>query len=51
MPVNGSRQVFPTQTTLYSMIAKGPGGQTEASVAVNVNVPEEAAPRARRRPA
>jgi peptidoglycan-associated lipoprotein len=44
VPVNGSRQVFPTQTTLYKMLAKGPGGQTEASVAVNVNVPEEAAP-------
>jgi peptidoglycan-associated lipoprotein len=46
VPVNGSRQVFPTQTTTYKMLAKGPGGQTDASVAVNVSVPEEAAPAA-----
>jgi peptidoglycan-associated lipoprotein len=43
VPVNGNRQVFPTQTTTYRMVAKGPGGQTEASVAVNVKAPEEAA--------
>ena len=44
VPATGSRQVFPADTTRYRMVAKGPGGQTEASVAVNVRPPEEAAP-------
>jgi peptidoglycan-associated lipoprotein len=43
VPATGSRQVFPADTTRYRMVAKGPGGQTEASVAVNVQAPEEAA--------
>jgi peptidoglycan-associated lipoprotein len=44
VPASGSRQVFPSQTTRYRMIAKGPGGQTEASVPVNVSEPATSAP-------
>jgi peptidoglycan-associated lipoprotein len=44
VPASGSRQVFPNQTTRYRMTAKGSGGQTEASVPVNVTEPRAAAP-------
>src|SRR5216684_1231022 len=36
---NGSRQVFPSNTTSYQLSATGPGGNASASATVNVNVP------------
>src|SRR5262245_7716624 len=36
---NGSRQVFPSNTTSYRLTATGPGGNASASATVNVNVP------------
>jgi len=35
---NGSRQVFPSQTTTYTMSASGPGGRDSRSVTVEVAV-------------
>jgi peptidoglycan-associated lipoprotein len=35
----GSRQVFPSQTTTYSLTAKGPGGSDERAATVTVTVP------------
>lgn len=35
----GSRQVFPNNSTTYTLTAKGPGGSTTASATVNVTVP------------
>ncbi|WP_419657892.1 putative membrane protein with YD repeats [Desulfosarcina variabilis str. Montpellier] len=36
---NGSTDVFPTETTTYTMTATGPGGTTTAAVTVMVNYP------------
>jgi len=36
---NGSRQVFPSNTTTYRLTATGPGGNASASATVNVTVP------------
>jgi peptidoglycan-associated lipoprotein len=36
---NGSRQVFPSNTTSYRLTATGPGGNASASATVNVNAP------------
>src|SRR5262249_47487999 len=36
---NGSRQVFPSNTTSYRLTAAGPGGNASASATVNVNAP------------
>ena len=35
----GSRQIFPSNTTTYTLSAKGPGGSDSRSVTVNVTVP------------
>ena len=39
VPPSGSREVFPTQSTSYEIIAKGAGGEAMASVRVEVRVP------------
>jgi peptidoglycan-associated lipoprotein len=36
---NGSRQVFPSNTTSYRLTASGPGGNASASATVNVTFP------------
>ena len=36
---SGSTDVFPTETTTYTLTATGPGGETTATVAVTVNYP------------
>ncbi len=36
---NGSRSVYPSNTTTYTLTATGPGGTAEASATVNVTVP------------
>lgn len=36
VPVNGSRQVFPTQTTTYELTASGPGGSDTRTATVTV---------------
>jgi peptidoglycan-associated lipoprotein len=36
---NGSRQVFPSATTTYTLVANGPGGSDTRSVTVDVSVP------------
>ncbi len=36
---NGSRQVFPSNTTTYTLVANGPGGSDTRSVTVDVTVP------------
>ena len=36
---SGSRTVFPSSTTRYTLTAKGPGGDASASASVNVTVP------------
>lgn len=36
---NGSRQVFPSNTTTYTLSAKGPGGEDSRSVTVEVTAP------------
>ena len=36
---NGSRSVYPSNTTTYTITAKGPGGSTESSATVNVTAP------------
>jgi peptidoglycan-associated lipoprotein len=41
---NGSRSVSPTDSTTYTVIAKGPGGSREASARVTVNLPAMAPP-------
>jgi peptidoglycan-associated lipoprotein len=40
VPASGSRQVFPTTSTTYKLVAKGSGGQTEGSVRINVRDPQ-----------
>ncbi len=39
VPANGSRQVFPSNTTSYTLSAKGPGGEDSRSVSVEVSAP------------
>ncbi|MFN3326046.1 MAG: OmpA family protein [Bryobacteraceae bacterium] len=39
VPSQGTRQVFPTNTTQYTLTASGPGGTVNASASVNVTVP------------
>ena len=39
VPANGSREVFPTQTTEYEITATGAGGTATASTTVTVRVP------------
>lgn len=39
VPARGSRQVFPNDTTTYTLTAKGPGGEDRRSVTVTVTVP------------
>jgi peptidoglycan-associated lipoprotein len=39
VPVNGTQTVSPANSTNFHLIAKGPGGTTEASVRVTVRVP------------
>ncbi len=41
---NGSRKVFPSQTTVYTLTATGPGGTSERSATVTVNTPPPAPP-------
>jgi peptidoglycan-associated lipoprotein len=36
---NGSRQVFPSNTTTYRLVASGPAGNANATATVNVTVP------------
>jgi peptidoglycan-associated lipoprotein len=36
---NGSRQVFPSNSTTYTLVANGPGGSATSSVTVDVTVP------------
>jgi peptidoglycan-associated lipoprotein len=36
---SGSRSVYPSNTTTYTLTAKGPGGMAESSATVNVTVP------------
>ena len=36
---NGTRRVFPSQTTVYTLTATGPGGTAERSATVTVNTP------------
>ena len=36
---NGTRSVYPSNTTTYTLTARGPGGSTESSATVNVTVP------------
>lgn len=37
VPLNGDRTVNPTRTTTYEMVAKGPGGEVNRSVTIDVN--------------
>jgi peptidoglycan-associated lipoprotein len=39
VPANGSREVFPTETTQYEITVTGPGGDAKASTQVTVRVP------------
>jgi peptidoglycan-associated lipoprotein len=41
---NGTRQVFPANSTTYTLTARGPGGNDSRSVTVEVTVPSTAAP-------
>ena len=36
---NGSYEIFPTETTTYTLTAVGPGGTTTESVTISVNIP------------
>jgi peptidoglycan-associated lipoprotein len=42
---SGSRQVFPSNTTTYTLTARNAGGSVTRSVTVNVNVPQPPAPK------
>jgi len=39
VPANGSREVFPTETTQYEVTVKGPGGEASGEATVTVRVP------------
>ncbi|SRR5581483_7894461 len=41
---NGSRRVFPTDSTTYTLTANGPGGSATATATVNVTAPPPPAP-------
>lgn len=42
---SGSRQVFPSNTTTYTLTARNAGGSVTRSATVNVNVPQPPAPK------
>ena len=44
MPLNGSIQVSPTQTTTYTLSVAGNGGRSQQDVTVTVNQPEPGGP-------
>ena len=44
VPTSGSREVFPTQTTMYELTVKGAGGEAKATASVTVRVPPPPAP-------
>lgn len=44
VPSNGSRQVFPSKTTTYRLVASGPAGNANATATVNVTVPQAPPP-------
>ncbi len=44
VPTQGTLSITPTESTTYTLIAKGPGGTKNASVAVTVTQPAAAAP-------
>jgi peptidoglycan-associated lipoprotein len=39
VPATGSRTIYPTDSTTYELVAKGPGGTGSASARVTVNTP------------
>src|SRR5579885_299189 len=39
VPANGTRQVFPSNTTTYTLTARGPGGMATRSATVTVSAP------------
>ncbi|MGO9405170.1 MAG: peptidoglycan-associated lipoprotein Pal [Terriglobales bacterium] len=39
LPPSGSRSITPSDSTTYTLVAKGPGGTKDASARVTVNVP------------
>ena len=41
---SGNRQVFPGNTTTYTLTARGPGGEATSSATVNVTVPQAPQP-------
>ena len=41
---NGTRRVFPSDSTIYRLTARGPGGNASATASVNVAAPPPAAP-------
>ncbi|MGH9664188.1 MAG: OmpA family protein [Bryobacteraceae bacterium] len=44
MQENGDRQIFPPSGTMYTLRAKGPGGEATATASVDVLFPRAAAP-------
>jgi len=50
VPATGSRQVFPSNTTTYSLTATNEGGSTRMTATVNVTAPAPAAPAAPAKP-
>jgi Outer membrane protein and related peptidoglycan-associated (lipo)proteins len=46
VPASGSRQVFPTNTTTYTLRAQGPGGSANATATVTVTTPPPPPPKA-----
>lgn len=47
---SGTRQVFPGNTTTYTLTANGPGGSATASASVNVTIPQPPPPPPSRKP-
>lgn len=47
---NGSRQVFPSATTTYTLIVNGPGGSDTRSVTVEISTPPPPPPTENRQP-
>jgi len=43
VPANGSRTIYPPESTTYQLVAKGPGGTDDASARVTVSEPAPAA--------